>query len=73
MFQNCLPARQASKSNAKALVKRHNTDPVGNFGAPQARFLLALAALQLAHGTQAPLRQSRLTKAKIIPGQKNQS
>ncbi len=39
-----------------ALVKRHNTDPAGNFGVPQARFLLALAALQLAHGTQAPLR-----------------
>ncbi len=24
MFQNCLPAKKVSKSNAKALVKRHN-------------------------------------------------
>ncbi len=50
-----------------ALVKRHNTAPAGNFGAPQARVLLGLAALQListsfgiTHGTQAPLRQPRL-------------
>ncbi len=48
-------------------------DPVGNFGAPQARVLLVLAALQSAQGTQAPHRQSRLTKAKIIPGQEKQS
>ncbi len=56
MFQNCLPAKKVSKSNAEALVKKHNTDPVGNFGAPQARVLSVLAALQSAYGTQAPHR-----------------